>query len=144
EVLSTTVLIVFIGIMLQLLLKLVSSILYALQKSALTNLLTLVTSVFVLMFILLVKPSNISIALISIALFYVIAVNGPLFIATIWVFTYKLKKSSPSYRFFDKKYARNVLKLGGAFFWVQIMYMILTTTNEYLIAVLTNPAFVVE
>ena len=82
--------------------------------------------------------------MISLAIVHILAVNVPLLLATITVFSKRLKKCKPNLKFFEKKYARDVMKLGGVFFWVQIMYMIITTTNEYLITWLTGPEMVVE
>ncbi|MBV7508973.1 polysaccharide biosynthesis C-terminal domain-containing protein [Bacillus sp. sid0103] len=144
ETLNITVCIVFGGIMLQFLLKLITSILYAMQKSALTNLLSLLNSIIILGYVLLAKSSDISTNLISLAIVNVLAVNIPLLLTTIIVFSTKLKDSKPNINYFGKKYAREVMKLGVTFFWVQIMYMILTTTNEFLITWLTGSKMVVE
>ncbi|KAF0091899.1 MAG: polysaccharide biosynthesis protein [Fusobacteria bacterium] len=144
ETLSLTVFIVFTGIMLQFATKLITSILYAMQRSALNNLLSLLSSIIILVYVSLAKSSNISINLISLALVNVLAVNIPYIIATILVFTKKLKGCKPELKFFDKKYAKNVLKLGGMFFIVQITYMIITATNEFLITWLASPDKVVE
>lgn len=144
ETLNITVVIIFSGIMLQFLFKLISSILYALQKSALINLLSLFTSIITLVYVLLAKSSDISSNLISLAIVNVLAVNIPLVLATLTVFSKTLKRCKPNLKFFEKKYARDIMKLGGVFFWVQIMYMIITTTNEFLITWLTGPEMVVE
>lgn len=144
KTLYTTVCIIFSGIMLQFLFKLISSILYAMQKSALINLLSLLTSIITLIYVSLAKTSDISSNLISMAIVNVLAVNIPLLLASLFVFYKKLAKCRPNIRFFDKKYAKDIMKLGGVFFWVQIMYMIITTTNEFLITWLTGPDWVVE
>lgn len=144
RVLNTTVLIVFLGIMMQFLLKLITSILYAMQKSALTNLLSLLNSIIILGYVLTAKTSDIATNLISLAIVHVLAVNLPLLLATIFVFNKQLKGCYPSIKFFNLDCAKNVMKLGGLFFWVQIMYMILTTTNEFLITWLIDPKMVVE
>jgi O-antigen/teichoic acid export membrane protein len=144
ETLYITVCIVFSSIMLQLLLKLITSILYAMQKSALTNFLNLISSIIILIYVLLANSTDISHNLILLAFIHLLAVNLPLLITTIVVFSSSLKNSKPNIKYFGKKYAVDVIKLGGIFFWVQIMYMIITTTNEFLITWLTGPENVVE
>lgn len=144
ETLDTTVFIVFGGIMLQFLFKVITSILYAMQKSALNNLLNLFSNIIILVYVSLATPTDISNNLISLAIVHVLAVNIPLLLTTIIVFSTKLKESKPNIKYFGKKYAYDVIKLGGIFFWVQIMFMIITTTNEFLITWLTGTEMVVE
>lgn len=144
KTLNITVGIVFSGIMLQFLLKLITSILYAMQKSALNNFLSLLSSVITLVYVSFANSSDISTNLISMAVVNVLAVNLPLLGATIVVFSKELKGCKPEIKFFEMKYARDVIKLGGIFFWVQIMYMIITATNEFLITWFTAPEMVVE
>ncbi len=139
-----TVGIVFSGIMFQFLLKLITSILYAMQRSALNNFLSLLSSIITLVYVSFAKSSDISTNLILLAVVHVFAVNLPLLLATIIVFTRVLKGCKPQVKFFEKRYAKDVMKLGGVFFWVQIMYMIITTTNEFLITWLTGTEMVVE
>jgi O-antigen/teichoic acid export membrane protein len=142
--LNLTVIIVFSGIMLQFLFKLITSILYAMQKSAVVNFLRLVTSVITLVYVLNARTSDVSTNLISLAIVHVLAVNVPLLIATIYIFLKDLRGYKPEVSYFEMAYAKKVMKLGGIFFWVQIMYMLITATNEFLITWLTNPQMVVE
>lgn len=144
ETLNITVGIVFSGIMLQFLFKLITSILYAMQKSALNNFLSLLTSIITLAYVLIAKSSDVATNLISLAFIHVLAVNIPLLFSTIIVFVKELKGCKPEIKFFEMKYAKEVVKLGGIFFWVQIMYMIITATNEFLITWFTGPEMVVE
>lgn len=142
--LEIAVSIVFSGIMIQFLLKLVTSILHAMQRSALNNLLTLFSSIIILLYVSFAESSDISTNLITLALVHVLAVNLPLLVANIIVFSRDLKGCKPEIRSFEKKFAIDVMKLGSAFLWVQIMYMIITTTNELLITWLSGPEMVVE
>lgn len=135
---------VFFGVILQFLLRLISSILYAMQRSALTNLISLITSILQLTFVLLSPSYNIETNLKMLALIFVACVNIPLIVATIIVFRTELKNCAPSFRFFEKSKAMSILSLGGVFFWNQIMYMIIVTTNEFLISHFSGPEFVVE
>lgn len=144
EILSITIGIVFWGIMLQFLFKLIISVLYAMQKSALSNLLSLLSSIIIFVYVSVGSSFDISNKLISLAIVYVLAVNMPLLLTTFIVFSKVLKGCKPEIKHFNMKYAKNVIKLGGRFFWIQIMYMVITATNEFLITWLSSPEMVVE
>lgn len=144
KTLNITVGIVFSGIMVQFLLSLITSILYAMQKSALINFLSLLTSIINLTYVSFSSKSDVSTNLVSLAIVYVLAVNIPLLMVTIIVFFKDLKGCKPALKFFEVKYAKEIMKLGGKFFWVQIMYMVITATNEFLITWFTAPEMVVE
>lgn len=133
DVLLKAIQIVFVGIMLQFFLKLITSILYALQKSAIPNLLTLCTTIIQLLYVIFAKSYSIEDNLLNLANVYILAVNIPLAIATVLIFTTRLKDCKPNIKFFRVDYAKKVMKLGGYFFFVQIMYMMLMNTNEFII-----------
>lgn len=144
KTLNITIIITFSGIMLQFLLKIITSILYAMQRSAINNLLNLITSIIILIYVSTVTTADTSTNLILLAVVNVLAVNIPLLITTIMIFSTKLKECKPNIKYFGKQYAKDVMILGGAFFWIQFMYMIITTTNEYLITFLASTELVVE
>lgn len=144
DTLVTSVRIVFTGIMIQFLLKLITSILYAIQKSAIVNLLSLLSNVIILVSVLLAPPMNLEQSLITMSWINVIAVNGPLLITTILIFSTTLKKYKPSIKKYSQKYAMEILKIGGVLLWLQVVFMIISSTNEFLIAHLTTPSAVVE
>ncbi|SEL07449.1 Na+-driven multidrug efflux pump [Carnobacterium iners] len=144
KILLLSVTIVFSGIMLHFLLKIINSILYALQKSAINNFIGLLNSIIILAYLLLAPSADLPTSLLRLSIVNVVAINVPLLVATIYVFSKELKFSKPKLSFYRKEYATKILKLGGLFFWVQIMYMLITTTNEFLITWLSIPAEVVE
>ena len=138
------VIIVFLGIMVQLILKLINSILFAIQKSAINNLISLITSILILLSVLIARSGTNDSNLITMAIIHTCAMLLPLLGATLWLFFGQLKYVKPSFRYFDIQYAKQVLKLGGIFFFVQIEYMIIMSTNEYLITTFTESEFVVN
>lgn len=142
--LNLSILILFTGILLQFFLRNITSILYALQKSSLNNLMMLVSNIVVVFFITIFKFNTLSESLIYLSLVYVIAINLPLLISTIIIFESSLKESKPRIKYFNKKEASTVLMLGGLFFGVQVLYMILTSTNEILISWFVSSEKVVE
>lgn len=133
-----------IGVMIQFWLKLVTSILYALQKSALISILTLSSSLLMLLFTLLYKNSDPILNIKRISFAYVLTANIPYLIATMFLFSTRLKDCRPSLNFVQKKYVTAIIKLGGIFFYLQILTMIMFSTNEFLISLLIDPEQVVD
>lgn len=145
DALLLSVKIVFVGIMLQLFLKLVTSILYALQKSSANNFLTLCTTVVSLICVLVLPSRDNDSNMIVMAVVHVLAVITPLIIATVIVFCGKtLRKCIPSLKDFSKRHAKDVLSLGGVFLFVQIAYMVIVNTNEYAITLFASSENVVD
>ncbi len=144
KILNVSVVIIFAGVMLRFLLRLITSILYAMQKAALTNLLLLITNVAILIYMVTVSASgDIETDLISLSIVWVLAVNVPLVFATILLFKGSLRDCAPKIRFFELSRAKEVVILGGHFLGAQVLYMILTTSNNFLITWLSSPEMVV-
>ncbi|MBD7984577.1 polysaccharide biosynthesis C-terminal domain-containing protein [Sporosarcina sp. Sa2YVA2] len=144
NVINLTILISVFGVLIQFLLKLVSSILYALQKSVINNLLQLASSILILLFVSNFDFQDLSTSLVVLSIIHFAAINLPLLIVTIIIFSTVLKGSIPSFKYFKKDRANEVIKLGGVFLWVQIMYMLIIVTDEFLIAYLSSTSHVVE
>ena len=144
EALNRTVMYAFWAIMLQFIIRLISSVIYAMQKSALNNLLSLFTSVLLLAFALFAPCGTAVENLQMFALGYLVCANGPSLIATVWIFYGPMKHCRPSLKCFESKKAKAVLSLGGVFFICQILYMIIANTNEFFITQYTSPQYVVE
>lgn len=144
-VLSFCINILFTGIIISFVLKLINSILFALQKSAANNLLSLVTSIIPLGYILFTNTVDMESNLINLSYVQIAANCLPLIIMTILVFNSKeLKGCAPNYKFFKINIGKEILNLGGLFFIVQIFFMLLNSTNDILISNLYGPNYVVE
>ena len=140
-----TVKIVFIGIILQMFFKLITSVLYALQKSSVNNVLSLISTIITLLCVNLIPSSDNDKNMICMAFVHVLAVILPLVVCTLIVFNGKnLKGCTPSWRFFSKEHSKGILSLGGAFLFVQIAYMVIMNTNEYLISTFYHVGAVVD
>lgn len=144
KVLLETVLIIFGGIALQLVLKLISSLLMSLQKAAVPSFIGMISNIIVLLYVSLSPSKDIETNLITLAWVNVIAANLPLLVASIIIFSTSLKKCKPGLKDFNKKLALDVLKLGSVFLWLQIMFMLIMNTNEFLITWLSGPGKVVD
>ena len=140
---DTTINILIAAIILQFILRLVTSILYALQKSFIPGLLSLVTNILMLLSVLFLNHYNKNNDIIQLAWIYLISVNLPLIIATFWVFLHELKECRPRLNLYSMSYAKSLLSMGVAFLWLQLMSLLLDNTNSYLISLLvSNPAVV--
>ena len=136
---------VFIGIMLQFFLRLISSILYAIQKSAFNNALSLIISVLQLLFVVLAPDSlNLTDKLLFLSYAYIVIINLPYLITTIILFTSKLKDIRPRIKSFNNFAAKDVLNTGGIIFVCQLLYMVIVNTNDFFISSYTNPENVVD
>ncbi len=144
ESLKEVMCITFVGIMIHFFLKLITSIFYALQKSAVNNALALFTSVLQLGFILLVPSISPEKNLIILSYGYIIFTNLPYLVASIIIFTTALKDCRPNIKNMRKAHIKSVLTMGGLFFWCQIMYMIIVNTNEFFITQFAGPQYVVD
>jgi O-antigen/teichoic acid export membrane protein len=142
--LRLAIIIVLFGIMLQFILRLISSILFALQESFLPNLLTLITNIVILIFVTVSNISGFNNNILELSVVYLFAVNLPLFVTTIIIFSTRLKSVSPKIGFFDLKYAIDTLKVGSAFLGLQLEAMVINNTSVFLITWLLGSVFVVE
>lgn len=144
KTLLISALFVFIAIMLRFMLTTVSSIFYSLQMSAVNNFLALCVSCLQLVYVVTSHFDNPETALINVALAYMVISNLPVAIAGILIFLTKLKDCRPKARYIDKQHINMVMKIGGIFFICQILYMLITNTNEFLITKLFGPEYTTE
>lgn len=144
QVLVNSVLIVFTGIALQFIAKIVTSILFALQRSAAVNFVTLCSSLLILLGLYILPSSSLESNLYRMSVLNVFALIVPYAIATVVVFCTNLKGCFPSLRFFRTKYVKSILGIGISLLWLQLVFMIISSTNEYLITAFAGPQYVVD
>ncbi|MFC2151999.1 hypothetical protein ACFLSE_05670 [Bacteroidota bacterium] len=143
SVLIWVVRIVLSGVLLQLFLKLILSILYALQKTALSNFVRLISNIIILIFISSYRNNDIVFSLKLLAFIYILAINVPLFIASLFVFAKLLKNSRPNFKHFRIDYSKKVMKLGSMFLLIQFSLLLINSTNEILVIRIFGPEEVV-
>lgn len=146
QYLATSVIIISLGILVSFFFRIISSILYALQLASANNLIHLVTSILLVVYLCFDYQSyNLNEKLLIISLAYAIIINIPLLFASIWVFLFsKVRDCKPNIYFITKKNSKQVLSLGIIFFIVQVLYMIITVTNEWFISKFFSPEYCVE
>lgn len=144
DTLKMGVVVLIISICLQLVLRLITSILYALQKAFIPSMLNLITNIIMLLFATITTHLEINGSFVYMAWAYMLAVNLPLVLATIYVFFAFKRELRPNIKFYNYQYATRTLKIGGVFLWVQLMSLILNSTNSYLVSVFIGNAAVVD
>lgn len=144
EALYKSIIIVFVGVMLQFWLKLINSVLYALQKSSLNNFLVLCTNILILAYVKFAPSSTNDVNIIVMAIVHAVAVILPLLWATFYVFRGPLNNSRPSIKYVTSHHSKKTLSLGGVFFLIQIAYMLIMSTNEFLITKTASNSDVIE
>ncbi len=134
SVLKLSLIIVVASICLEFTLKNITVILQALQKQALANTFALISTISLMLFSLTAVINNPESKLLAISIFYAIVINVPLIIGTIVV----LKRLFPRYRVIktdlSKEVIREVALLGIGFFLIQLMLLVINSTNELLIS----------
>lgn len=144
SVLSTCFRIVFTGMILQLLLKIIQSILYAFQKAWVVSFLTLLSNCIILVAVCVMTSGTDASNLIRVSYINVLAVNLPLLVATIIVFIKLIPQCVPRLSSYVKEYALSIFKEGLVLLWLTIIFMIISSTNEFLISYTTSPDNVVQ
>lgn len=135
--------IVVIGTALQLWLRLITAVLYAFEKTALPSFIALISNAAVLLALFVPLRCSAASKLFYIAWVQVLSMNLPLLIATVYYFLTKFRELIPSFRYISLEHARSVCGLGGKFFIIQVCLMVITSSNEMLIARLVGSESVV-
>ncbi len=124
---------VFVSIMLRFMLTYVSSVFYALQKSAINNFLAFIVALLQLIFVLVFHFDNVEDALINLSIAYLLISNLPVIIAGIIIFHKRFKDCHICIGFVKRDRVDNIMGIGGVFFACQILYMLIMNTNEFFI-----------
>lgn len=144
KTLKLSIVILFLGICLQFIVNIISTVLYAMQMSSVNNVKALIRSIIPLIFVLVFKTDSIETNLIALSIVHSVSMLLPSIIATVILFGKKLKNCRPSIFCYKKIYAKDIMSLGLKFFVAQIFFMFLMSTNEFLINRFYTPADVVE
>lgn len=143
--LKTGITICVVGLCLQCVVRLVTSIYYALQKAAVPGFL-LFASNFLLLLVAWFAPKtgNINNDFIFLSVAHAVLSNIPPIIATVWVFRHELVECRPHRSCVAIDEGKDLLKLGLTFFLLQAVGLLITNCLELLITVLISPEKTVD
>jgi O-antigen/teichoic acid export membrane protein len=129
---------VFTFFIIQIVLKLLSAVLYADQKPAINGLLNLVVNALTTLFIFILSKTSV----VSIVYLGAGSVFIPVIVfltASLVLFGGKYKNIAPSFKSMDLKYSKDLTRLGFQFFVVQISGLIVFATDNVIITQLFGP-----
>jgi O-antigen/teichoic acid export membrane protein len=118
---------------------LISPILNAFQFSSLTNVTNILTSLFFIFLLILIKSTKNNITIITFLYCFSLITSNVLVNV---LFFLKHKQYVPSLKYFNRKYVKDLLSLGSAFFVIQIAVLFIFTVDNFLVLQLLGPAFV--
>lgn len=144
ETLRFAISVVYVGIVVQFWLKLLTSVLYSMQKTALNNSLFLLGNVILLLWALFARFDDVNDCLVAISLVQIISINLPLLVCSLVLFCGRYRGIAPSPSFFDRSSVGLVVGLGIEFFVIQIALLVVNSTNEYLITYLYDSSDVLS
>lgn len=124
----------YISICLEFFFKIVLNIYQALQKEIVASSMSLISTVLLLIFVSAVKMENMGEALVAVSAFYIFSINVPLIILTIILFSTSLKDCKPSLSKWSLPVAKSIIALGGLYFAIQILLLIINSTNKVIIS----------
>lgn len=127
------IVILFLGVMVQFVLKTVYSILYALNKPSLVNFVALCSSILLLIGLKILPKYDEEENLYNLSLLYLITSSLPIILVTIYVKLNLFKSNFFDFKSIQYSYGKKVLSIGVLFFVIQILYLIITNTNEVFI-----------
>ena len=143
--LRLSIIIMFVGVAVSFVLKTINSVIYAIQKSSYNNVLSLIASILPLLFILVYNGTSVSENFVAMSIVHAVAINLPLLVATVVLFSSKLLRDvKPSIKHFSFETAKGVVGFGLKFFFAQVFFMLLMSTNEIMITRMVSAEAVVD
>ena len=134
------------GLVISFFLRLVTSINAAIQFPVINNIISFITSLLLIVWLLIAKPSEDPVgSMMRMSWAYSLIVNIPLLVTTVITFCLPiLKGCSPNARFINRDAVRSVMYVGIVFFILQILFMIISVTNEWFVSKFFSPDDVVD
>lgn len=144
NLLTTLVLWVFILFMIQLVLKLITSLMYALHKPAQTSMITFLSQFVGLIVVWAMSKTQIQWNILD----YGIAISVcPLIVFVVYslfVFSRDFKEITPSIRYFRKSLCKDIANMGLQFFLIQLTAIFLFQSNSFILAQVIDSSSVVD
>lgn len=128
----------------QMLLKLLNSVLYALQKPALSLFISTLSQLFAFIGIVIYTHVSTEISLLYLGIIISLAPIVVLMAFSLVLFRIVMPQYAPSFSYFDRTKVREIVVLGTKFFWIQITSLLLFQSNNLIIAHTCGSAAVAE
>ncbi|MBQ7249914.1 MAG: hypothetical protein IJS37_00995 [Bacilli bacterium] len=130
-----------LGLCFEFVLKNICFVLYAAKKSALGSMITFLSHFAILVFFMVFNGVFKGSLFIAGAIIYALAVNFPLVLTTLIVFSLKkFKPMRPSLRYYTWEKCKSVMSFGIVFFIIQVGFVALANTNSVFISSAFGPA----
>lgn len=133
-VLKISSFLVILSICIELTLRNVNSLLQAKQKQFLSSSFGLLSTILLMIFALTFKSNDANTLLIAISVAYILTINIPLLLGTIFSFYRYYKGINISFKCVNKESINSVLTLGIGFFIIQLLLLATTGLNETIIS----------
>jgi len=143
ENVQSLVLIVFTAFCFQFVIQLINIVLTALHEPALSGLISFLGQFALLLVVFVLKETVPGTLHILVAVLTAVPLVT-LLLASVLLYTGRLRKIAPSFKAVDFSYARNILQVGGYFFFIQIGALVLFQTDNIIITKLLGPQAVSE
>lgn len=128
----------------QMLLKLLNSVLYALQKPALSSLILMLSQLFAFIGVLIYTQISANISLLELGRIISLVPVIVLMVFSLVLFHFVMPEIAPKFTFFDKTKIKEIVVLGTKFFWIQMTALLLFQSNNLIIAHTCGSAAVAE
>lgn len=143
ETLASAIQLLSIGVLFQFLLKLITSILYAMQEPTIPNFLLLISNILLLLSTFVLNTGNPQTNLLRLCTAYVATANIPMLIATLCVFLKPLRFIGIHLTFWSWNHTKKIIRLGADFLALQLLSMACFNTREFYIMRFLNPEYVI-
>ena len=144
RILGHVVIISLLGVCVHFFLKTITSIAHALRKTFVSGITALMSNAIVFCYLFFSSSKGIKGSILTFSIVYAISSTVPLLIATIIVFTTILKKDRPNIRLFNSDIGKKITSLGLTFFLIQIAFMLVSSTDSWLISYFYSPVYTVD
>ena len=118
----------------QMFFKLITSILYALQRPALSSLILMLSQLLAFIGVLAYSKLSNSVSLLQLGKIISLAPVVILVLSSFFLFKYKIPQYTPSIKYFDTSKVKEVVILGSKFFSIQLTTLLLFQSNNFIIA----------
>lgn len=135
---------VFSSLAFQMLLKLLNSVLYALQNPALSSFILMLSQLFAFIGVLIYTNVCNEVSLLNLGMIISIAPVVVLMISSLILFGKMIPQYMPTPSFFDRSKIKEIVILGSKFFWIQLTTLLLFQSNNLIIAHTCGNASVAE